>query len=57
MDQSVYVRQSIKSLATEGILGAVLCSLTILLFLGQLADDGHRRHDDPAVGPLGDRSS
>jgi multidrug efflux pump subunit AcrB len=35
MDQSVYVRQSIKSLATEGILGSVLCSLTILLFLGQ----------------------
>jgi multidrug efflux pump subunit AcrB len=35
MDQSIYVRQSIKSLAVEGILGAVLCSLTILLFLGQ----------------------
>jgi multidrug efflux pump subunit AcrB len=35
MDQSVYVRQSIKSLATEGILGSVLCSLTILLFLGR----------------------
>jgi multidrug efflux pump subunit AcrB len=35
MDQSIYVRQSIKSLAIEGILGAVLCSLTILLFLGQ----------------------
>ena len=35
MDQSVFVRQSIKSLATEGILGAGLCSLTILLFLGQ----------------------
>jgi multidrug efflux pump subunit AcrB len=35
MDQSVYVRESIKSLATEGILGAVLCSLTILVFLGQ----------------------
>ena len=34
MDQSVYVKQSIKSLATEGVLGAVLCSLTILLFLG-----------------------
>ncbi len=36
MDQSIYVRQSIRSLATEGILGAVLCSLVILLFLGQL---------------------
>ena len=35
MDQSVYVRQSIKSLATEGVLGSVLCSLTILLFLGR----------------------
>jgi multidrug efflux pump subunit AcrB len=35
MDQSVYVRQSIWALAQEGIGGAVLCSLTILLFLGQ----------------------
>ncbi|HQU46063.1 MAG TPA: efflux RND transporter permease subunit, partial [Pirellulales bacterium] len=35
MDQSVYVRQSIHSLAQEGSLGAILCSLTILLFLGQ----------------------
>ncbi len=35
MDQSVYVKQSISSLATEGILGAVLCSLVILLFLGR----------------------
>lgn len=35
MDQSVYVRQSIKSLAQEGGLGAVLCSLVILLFLGR----------------------
>ena len=35
MDQSIYVRQSIKSLMTEGILGAALCSLTVLLFLGQ----------------------
>ncbi len=33
MDQSVFVRQSISSLATEGLLGAALCSLTILLFL------------------------
>ncbi len=36
MDQSVYVRQSISSLVQEGVLGAVLCSLVILLFLGQL---------------------
>ena len=36
MDQSVYVRQSIASLVQEGLLGAVLCSLVILLFLGQL---------------------
>ncbi len=35
MDQSVFVRQAISSLAREGILGAVLCSLTILLFLGR----------------------
>ncbi len=35
MDQSVYVRHSIESLAEEGILGAVLCSLVILLFLGE----------------------
>ena len=35
MDQSVFVRQSISSLATEGMLGAGLCSLTILLFLGR----------------------
>ena len=35
MDQSVYVRQSIRSLATEGILGAILCSLVILIFLGE----------------------
>ena len=35
MDQSVYVRHSIASLVEEGALGAVLCSLVILLFLGQ----------------------
>lgn len=35
MDQSIYVRQSIASLLQEGMLGAVLCSLTILVFLGQ----------------------
>jgi multidrug efflux pump subunit AcrB len=35
MDQSVYVRESIKSLVEEGVLGALLCSLTILFFLGQ----------------------
>jgi len=35
MDQSVYVRHSISSLAEEGILGAVLCSLVILVFLGE----------------------
>ena len=35
MDQSVYVRQSISSLVQEGMLGAVLCSLVILLFLGE----------------------
>jgi multidrug efflux pump subunit AcrB len=35
MDQSVFVRQAISSLVQEGVLGAILCSLTILLFLGQ----------------------
>ena len=35
MDQSVYVRSAIESLAEEGILGAVLCSLVILIFLGE----------------------
>ena len=36
MDQSVYVRQSIASLVQEGVLGSVLCSLVILVFLGQI---------------------
>jgi multidrug efflux pump subunit AcrB len=35
MDQSVYVRASISALVQEGTMGAVLCSLVILLFLGQ----------------------
>jgi multidrug efflux pump subunit AcrB len=35
MDQSVYVKSSITSLMWEGILGAILCSLVILLFLGE----------------------
>jgi multidrug efflux pump subunit AcrB len=35
MDQSVYVRNSISALAQEGALGAILCSLVILVFLGQ----------------------
>jgi multidrug efflux pump subunit AcrB len=35
MDQSIYVRASIFALVQEGLLGAVLCSLVILLFLGQ----------------------
>ncbi len=35
MDQSVYVRRSIESLVEEGILGAFLCSLVILIFLGE----------------------
>ncbi len=35
MDQSVYVRHSITSLIEEGVLGAVLCSLVILVFLGE----------------------
>jgi len=35
MDQSVYVRKAIESLAEEGVLGAILCSMVILLFLGE----------------------
>ncbi|MBY0523580.1 MAG: efflux RND transporter permease subunit [Gemmataceae bacterium] len=35
MDQSVYVRHAIHSLAEEGVLGAILCSLVILIFLGE----------------------
>jgi multidrug efflux pump subunit AcrB len=35
MDQSVYVRASIGALLQEGITGAILCSLVILLFLGE----------------------
>ena len=35
MDQSIYVRHSIESLIEEGVLGAVLCSLVILVFLGE----------------------
>ena len=34
MDQSVYVRHSIRALVEEGVLGAIMCSLVILLFLG-----------------------
>ena len=36
MDQSIYVSQSIFALVQEGALGAILCSLVILLFLGQI---------------------
>src|SRR5262249_21757949 len=35
MDQSMYVRHSITSLVEEGLLGAVLCSLVILIVLGE----------------------
>ncbi len=35
MDQSIYVRASISALLQEGVLGAILCSLVILLFLGE----------------------
>ncbi len=36
MDQSVYVKNSIMALVQEGVLGAILCSLTILMFLGEI---------------------
>jgi multidrug efflux pump subunit AcrB len=35
MDQSVYVRHSIRSLVEEAGLGAILCSLVVLAFLGE----------------------
>jgi multidrug efflux pump subunit AcrB len=35
MDQSIYVKKSIESLVQEGLLGAILCSMVILLFLGE----------------------
>jgi multidrug efflux pump subunit AcrB len=34
MDQTIFVRQAIKSLIQEGIVGAVLVSIMILIFLG-----------------------
>src|SRR5262249_18707429 len=36
MDQSFYVKQSLEGLIHEGVLGALLVSLMILLFLGNL---------------------
>jgi multidrug efflux pump subunit AcrB len=36
MDQSVYVREAILSLIHEGVIGAVLVSIMILVFLGNL---------------------
>jgi multidrug efflux pump subunit AcrB len=36
MDQSIYVKNSIMALVQEGVLGAILCSLTILMFLGEI---------------------
>src|SRR5438876_1300970 len=36
MDQSVYVWEAIKSLIAEGVVGAVLVSIMILVFLGNL---------------------
>ena len=35
MDQSIYVRASVRALVQEGALGAILCSLVILLFLAE----------------------
>lgn len=34
MDQSIYVREAIRSLIDEGVIGAVLVSVMILIFLG-----------------------
>jgi multidrug efflux pump subunit AcrB len=35
MDQSIYVKASIMALVQEGLIGSILCSLVILMFLGQ----------------------
>jgi multidrug efflux pump subunit AcrB len=35
MDQSFYVRQAIRNLGEEGVIGAVLAAVMILLFLGE----------------------
>ena len=35
----------------KGVLGAMLCSLVILMFLGEMADDGDRDHDAADLGP------
>jgi multidrug efflux pump subunit AcrB len=51
MDQSVYVRQSIKALVQEGLSGAVLCSLVILIFFGRAADDGNRHLHHSSLRP------
>jgi multidrug efflux pump subunit AcrB len=36
MDQSIYVRQAIRSLVNEGVLGGLLAAVMILVFLGSL---------------------
>src|SRR5205085_10690535 len=36
IDQSIYVRSSVGALVQEGTIGDILCSLVILIFLGQL---------------------
>ena len=40
MDQSVYVRDAIRSLISEGVLGALMAALMILLFLGSVRSTG-----------------
>ena len=57
MDQSIYVRKAIESLAEEGILGAILCSMVILLFLGEWRHDPDRGHHHPGRGSRCDRLS
>ena len=45
MDQSVFVRQSIKGLIQEGVTGGFFCVLVILLFLGQWKMTAIAGHD------------
>ena len=54
-DQSLFVKAAVSGVIREGVIAATLTSLMILLFLGQLALDGHHRGLDPAGDPGGGR--
>ena len=56
-DQSRYVVNAIRSLINEGVLGAVLTGLMVLLFPARLAQRPDRDHDDPFRAALGRRDA